>query len=111
LRPERLGSCNHFGGRQPLASSRRSRSAEAISQAAEAGTAQDWPQHGVTPDCANGCRALDVVDFRRARQAWERHWQLRRRLRDELQDGRRPVAWMFRFWWHVLFDVQKHTQL
>ena len=111
LRPERLASCNHLGRWRFFASSRRSPSAEAISPAAEAGTAPDCPQHGVTPDIADRCSALDVVDIRQARQACERHRQLRRRLRDELPDSQRPVARMFYFRRRVLADVQKHTQL
>jgi len=64
-----------------------------------------------SPDIAKPLQRLDVADIRQARQACERHGQLRRRLRDELQVRRRPVAWMFYFRWRALFDVQKHTQL
>lgn len=117
VRPERHGNVanrNTLGRRRHLASQHRGRSAEARSQATEAGATRGCPQHRVAADIANHANTVGVADVAAACEAYETcecHGQLRRWLPNKLQVRRRPLARMFCFQWHVVVNVQKRRQL
>jgi len=118
VRPKRhsnVANRNALGRRHHLASKRRGRSAEASSQATEAGAARGCPQHRVPSDIANHSNAVGVADVASRAGACKasecHHRQLRRWLRIKPSVRQQTLGGMQRIWWHLFVNVQKRRPL
>jgi hypothetical protein len=111
LRPKRPGNVANLNRLRRLASKRHGRSAEA---SREAEAKRGCPQHRVPPDIANHSNDVGGVGLglRETCQACAYHWQLRRWLRDKLQDRQLPLGRVQRVRLaSAVVNMQKRRQL